>query len=211
MLTTPSLGKRQPCSLLSLGYTLQYGTHPSSASNGDPSPCFSLLGWDTGHTSQCGDYGMTSSLSCLCRLVLVSVLSCWVTKSLGVKLKGCPSHHVGSGLGGSRLLTCVSWEAVNGPASPYLPVQGGHFSKYRRKEICEWILQQQEAFGCLCSVQGLASRSTHAHCGAYFRLSASDSQVISTVGCHCTLQQQGGSNLLNVTLLEGDSWLIPGC
>lgn len=40
--------------------------------------------------SLCGDYGMASSLSCFCRLVLVSALSCWVTESLGVKLKGCP-------------------------------------------------------------------------------------------------------------------------
>lgn len=33
---------------------------------------------------------MASSLSCFCGLVLVSVLSCRVTESLGVELKGCP-------------------------------------------------------------------------------------------------------------------------
>lgn len=84
--------------------------------------------------SLCGDYGMASSLSCFCGLALVSVLSCWVTESLGVELKGCPY--------------LTTWEvALVGAGCLHLPPgkmymitlphigqyrAGGYFSKYRR-------------------------------------------------------------------------------
>lgn len=140
MLTAVSLGKRQSCSPMGPGYTLQHCAHPSLTSNEFPSPCFSLLGWDT-----------RSQLASADRSLLVSSPA-GRPRALGVKPKGVLTSPPGWKqaahvcLPGRCKWTC----------SPKLTrTGGGHFSKYRRKEICEWILKQQEVVGCLVFCAGL--------------------------------------------------------
>lgn len=65
----------------------------------------------------------------------------------------------------------------------------------RMPVFCAGLCQKEHS----CPLRGL------------FLASTNGSQVISSVCYHCSLQWQGGRDLLNATLLQGDSWLIPSC